>query len=228
MNTVRGFHLCDHSIRGEGVIACDTQLPRFKNTKAPADLSAAIHAASGDGLGWHLAFRSVITPSLLRAFHTSRISERHFGERGPSYIVDARQDIRRIGRPLKCHGADAQIRNSMHCLQKGHLERFFRDIDRSVVDQLMTSNTGRPVAVSSILASLRKLLRCWLQFYPNRTLLHQPATQTFNRQVSPLSHRNRNRNRDWPNAPHLQDRERAHWQNDPQRGRSSKDDHHIR
>ncbi|MHC8381909.1 hypothetical protein [Pseudomonas sp. LB3P14] len=197
MNTVSGFHLCDHSIHGEGVIACDTQLLRFKNTKAPADLSVAIHAASGDGLGWDLAFRSVTSPSLLRAFHTSRISERHFGERGPSYIVDARQDI-----------------------------RFFRDIDRSVVDELMTSNTGRPVAVSSTLASLRKLLKCWLQFYHNRTSLHQPVAKTFNRQVSPLSLRNRNR--DWPNEPHLQDRKRAHRQNDPQRGRSLKDDHHIR
>lgn len=226
MNKVHGFHLCDHSIRGEGVIAYDTQLLRFQYTKAPAHLSVAIHAASGDGPGWDLAFRSVFSPSLQRAFHISRISERHFSERGPSYIVDAGQYIRSISCPLKRHGVDAQVRNSMHCLQKGFLKGFLRDINRSVADELMTSNTDQPAGISSTLASLRKLLRCWLQFYPNRTSLHQHAAQTFNCQVNPLSPRNQNRGR--PKDPHHQNRKRAHWQNEPQRGRSSKDDHHIR
>ncbi len=224
MNTVHGFHLCVHSILVEGVITCDTQLLRF----TPADLSVAIHAASGNGMGRELAFRLVNSPSLLRAFLTSSISERHFGKRGPSYIVDTGQDIRRIGRPLERHGVDVQFHNSMHCLQKCHVEKIFRGIHRSVVDELMTSNTDRPVTISSTLASLRRLLTCWLQFDHNRNSLHQPAAKTFNRQVSPLSPRNRNRNRDWPNDLHLQDRKRAHRQNDPQRGRCSKDDHHIR
>lgn len=206
MNTVRGFHLCDHSRLGEGVIACDTQLLRFKNTQAAAELSVAIHAASGDGLGWDLEFRSVTSPALLRAFHTSRINERHFGKRGPSYIVDAGQDIRSIDLLLERHGVDAQFSNSMYCLQKVHVERFFRDI------------------TAPSLASLRKQFKRWSQFYHNRTSLHQSAAKTFNRQVGPLSLRNRNR--DWPKVP-ISKIVSVHWQNDPQRGRSSKLDHHI-
>ncbi|MBV4521112.1 hypothetical protein KVG88_13660 [Pseudomonas sp. SWRI74] len=226
MNTIHDFHLCDHTILGEGVITSDTQLLRFKNNKASADLSVAIHTASRNRLSRKLAFRSVTSPPLLRAFHTLSIIERHFGNRGPSYILDAGLEIRIIGDPLKRYGVDVQFRNSMHYLQKVHVERFFREMNRSEVEELKTSNTDRSARVSSTLASLRKLLTYWFQFFHNRTSLHQPAAKTFNRQVSPLSPRNRNR--EWLNNLHLQDCKRAHRQNDPQRGRSLKDDHYIR
>lgn len=145
----------------EELVICDTQLLDIKGSTKRAYHSVAMHAVSGDVLGWNLSDCCAAYQSLQYAIHASLANGRHFGEKKPYYIVDSGMDSKRIVQALNDINLDVTLYNSMSHEQSAKVERFFVAFNRYIIH--MTDNWNIAKENTMTLAALRKQFEEWLK-----------------------------------------------------------------
>jgi hypothetical protein len=156
----------------EELVICDTQLLAIKRSTKRTYLSVAVHAVSGDVLGWNLSDCCAAYQSLQYAIHASLANWRHCGEKKPYYIVDSGVDSRRIVHALNDINLDVTLYNSMSIEQHAKVERFFREYNRYIIHMTDDRNIAKENTMK--LAALRKQFEEWLKIFqqgPNARVL---------------------------------------------------------
>lgn len=196
MNTF-DYRETNHSILNDNVIACDTQWLRVRETTSPVYHSVAMRAASGEVLGWDISIQSAPYRSLLRAIQASLTTWGGYGGRpGPCYCVDAAMDSQRLAQALKDSGTDVSFCNPASHGQSVTLERFFRDFNRFVLDELGGDNGELAEVMYPTLARQRKWFQHWLKSYQQGSHSGQSAAEGFPSKAPPPFPRQRSKNRE--------------------------------
>lgn len=152
----------------EELVICHTQLLAVNGTTKRAYLSVAMHAGSGDLLGWNLSERCAAYRALQYAIHASLADGRHFGEKKLHYIVDFWTDSIRIEKALNDMNLDVTFSNSMSRGQSAQVERFFLAFNRYYVHMANVPNIEKESTMTP--AALRKNFEACLKIYQ-----HGPA-----------------------------------------------------
>lgn len=131
--------------------------------------SVAMHAISGDVLGWDLS------DSLQYAIHASLTNGVRCGEKGPHYIVDSGLDAREIPQALNDLRLDVRFHNSNPRKQSAKIERFFHDFNLYLIEGVAgDSNTAKKYTMT-----LRKKFEEWLKAYQQGSNAIKSDTRKF-------------------------------------------------
>lgn len=156
----------EHSLDKTNLIECDTMYFTIKGAPfVPIYLTVAMHKKSGYVLGWHLSSRPPRYHTIMLVIGASLKLAMHLGITAPCYIMEVRPGIDRVARILNNIGVKLRICDIGTSKRDCHVEHFFKNVERTFVNETKAWCIGNGAPAGWDLPTLRTSFQKWLDGY---------------------------------------------------------------